>query len=233
MSAASKVVGVLGGMGPAATLDFFSRVLAGSGAARDSDHIRLIIDCNPHVPDRNVGAADGSPTTGSVLAGMARGLEAAGAQVLVMPCNAAHASVAEIRAAITAPFIDMIEATADAAVAAVTAAGTVGILAADGALDAGLYQEAFAARGVTALTPDPESQARFMTLLYRIKAGHVGADSKAEMKSLAQALIARGAQAIVAGCTEVPLVLTDEDLPLPLINCTEELAKATIAVARG
>jgi aspartate racemase len=229
----SKTVGVLGGMGPAATLDFFSRVLARSGASRDSDHIRLIIDCNPHVPDRNVGAADGAPTTGSVLAQMARGLRAAGAQLLVMPCNAAHASVADIRAATDLPFIDMIEATADAAAEAVAKAGTVGVLAADGALDADLYQGAFAARGIGVLTPEAESQARFMALLYKIKSGDVGAGSRAEMKALADGLIARGAQAIVAGCTEVPLVLDAADLPIPLVNCTEVLAVATVAAARG
>ena len=229
----SRTVGVLGGMGPAATLDFFARVLAGSGAARDSDHIRLIIDCNPNVPDRNIGPPDGSPTTGSVLAEMARGLKAAGAQLLVMPCNAAHASVADIRAATDLPFIDMIEATADAAVAAVSGAGPVGILAADGALDADLYQRAFAERRLGLLTPEPDAQARFMALLYRIKSGDVGPASRAEMKSLADALISRGARAIVAGCTEVPLALDDSDLSVPLVNCTEVLAKATVAAARA
>ena len=229
MNEGSKTVGVLGGMGPAATLDFFGRVLARSEAARDRDHIRLIIDCNPQVPDRNVGAQAGEPTTGEVLAQMARGLVAAGAQLLVMPCNAAHACAADIRAAVAVPFIDMIEVTADAGAAA---ARTVGVLAADGALDAGLYQSAFAARGVAVLTPEAPQQARFMSLLHRIKAGDVGAASRAEMQALAQSLIGRGAEAIVAGCTEVPLVLDASDLTVPLVNCTEVLAQATVAAAR-
>jgi aspartate racemase len=226
----SKIVGVLGGMGPAATLDFFARVLARSEAKRDADHIRLIIDCNPHVPDRNVGAAPGEPTAGEALAAMARGLVAAGAEMLVMPCNAAHANAADIRAATAAPFIDMIEATADAAAACGTS--MVGVLAADGALDAGLYQRALAARGLGVLTPEGAAQARFMSLLHRIKSGDIGPASRAEMRALAQLLIERGATAIVAGCTEVPLVLDAADLPVPFLNCTEVLAVATVSAAR-
>ena len=81
----SKTVGVLGGMGPAATLDFFQRVLASSGATRDSEHVRLIIDCNPFVPDRNAAVAGTGPSSGPALADMAQGLERAGAELLVMP----------------------------------------------------------------------------------------------------------------------------------------------------
>ena len=87
----SRPVGVIGGMGPAATVHFMGRVLALNPARSDQDHVRLIVDNNGAVPDRNAAIRGEGPSPGPVLAAMARGLQAAGARVLVMPCNTAHA----------------------------------------------------------------------------------------------------------------------------------------------
>lgn len=228
----SLVAGVLGGMGPAATADFFARVVAAGAGGRDQDHIRLIIDNNPFVPDRNAAAAGDGPSPGGVLAGMARGLERAGADFLVMPCNAAHAYAAEIRAATRLPFIDMIEAAVDVTVR-MGVGGQVGVLAADACLQARLYQDALAARGLEAVVLDEAAQARFMALLYRIKAGELGPAAQGEMAALAAELVGQGAQAIVAGCTEVPLVLDAAAVSVPLPSSTDALVQATLARARG
>ena len=87
------IIGVLGGMGPAATIDFMAKVLRHSqaSAAREQDNVRMIVDSNPSLPDRNAAIAGTGPSPAAGLAAMARGLQAAGAQVLTMPCNAAHA----------------------------------------------------------------------------------------------------------------------------------------------
>ncbi len=228
----NRTVGVLGGMGPAATLDFFARVLALSGARGDGDHVRLIIDSNPAVPDRNAAVAGEGPSPAPVLADMARGLKAAGAQVLVMPCNAAHAFAGAVREATDLPFVDIIEVTVAASLATAPGARVVGILGSTGCLDAGLYQDAFAAHGIATVVPEGPARERFMRLLYQIKAGQLGPAASAEMASIADGLIKGGAQAIVAGCTEVPLVLAAEDIAVPLINSTDALAAATIEAAR-
>jgi aspartate racemase len=216
-------------MGPAATVHFMGRVLELTPAASDQDHLRLIVDNNSGVLDRNAAIAGSGPSPAPVLVAMARGLERAGAEMLVMPCNTAHAFAGAIVAASDLPFVDLIEAASDEAVA--HKASRVGVLAADGCLQAGLYQHAFARRHVAPVLLEPRDQARFMALLYAIKAGGRGADVRSGMKALAEELVAAGAQALVAGCTEVPLVLGAEDVSVPLTDSLDALARATIAAA--
>jgi aspartate racemase len=229
----SKTVGVLGGMGPAATLDFFHRVLAASGAERDSEHIRLIIDCNPFVPDRNAAVAGTGPSSGPALADMARGLERAGAELLVMPCNTAHAFLDDITAATNLPVISIIDVTVNALVADDAKPRRAGLLATTGCIDAGLYQRALQGAGVIPVVPAGAARDLFMAVLKRIKAGDVGPPVKTDMLRVARALMDDGAEAIIAGCTEVPLVLAQADLATPLLNSTDCLVEATIAAARG
>ncbi len=232
MSGRTKVVGVLGGMGPAATLDFFARVLALTPAKTDQDHIRLIIDSNAQVPNRNAAIAGTGPSPAPALAEMARGLKRAGAELLVMPCNAAHAFLDEVKSATDLPVISIIDVTVAETLRRRTGVKRIGLLAAEGCINAGLYQRAFAAHGVDVILPDADLRTRFMGALSRIKQGDLGDAVKADMRTVANALISNGAEAIVAGCTEVPLVLSDGDVAVPLISSTDCLALATIAAAR-
>ncbi|HEV2364315.1 MAG TPA: amino acid racemase [Caulobacteraceae bacterium] len=225
----SKVVGVIGGMGPAATVEFMARVQTATPAKRDQDHLRLIVDCNPVVLDRNAAIAGAGPSPGPILAAMARGLELAGAEFLVMPCNAAHAFAGDIAAATDIPFVDLIETACAAALA--RGASRVGVLAADGCLQAGLYQRGLAERGAKTVVGSAQEQAEFMTLLYEIKAGARGGSPKERMRALAQGLVGAGADLILAGCTEIGLVLAPEDVEVPLIDTLDVLAQRTVAVA--
>ncbi len=227
-----KTVGVLGGMGPEATMDFFAKVIRRAHAGSDQEHLHLIIDNNPQVPDRNAAVAGAGPSPGPVLAAMAQGLERAGADFLVMVCNAAHAFLKDIEGATSLPLVSIITETRDEALRRLPKAQRVGVLASSGCLDAKLYQNAFAEKGVDVLVPEGEARDSFMTLLYRIKAGDTGAEVTAKMNTLALELVKQGAEALVAGCTEVPLVLTGV-LPCPLVNSTDVLVAATLACARG
>jgi aspartate racemase len=212
-------------MGPAATLDFLTKLQAYTPAKTDQDHIRAIVDINPKAPDRN---ALGSGT-GEVLAEMAGALAGAGAEVLAMPCNTAHAHASLIQRASGLPLIDMIEGAAKAARA--TGAHRIGVLGTPGALK--LYREYLAAQGLGLVRLHPERQEAFMAVLYKIKAGDLGAGAKAAMAALAVELEAEGAEAIIAGCTEVPLVLGPADLKAELINPGELLARRCVAVCLG
>jgi aspartate racemase len=218
-------------MGPAATVDFFAKLLAATPAERDQDHLRILIDNNPRVPDRNAAIAGRGPSPGPQLAESARGLERTGADVIVIACNTAHAFADEIEAAIGVPLLSMIDATVDAAM--VEKPARVGVLAADGCRRAGLYQKAFAARGVDPLFLQDDLQLDFMQLLYRIKAGDVGQATRLRMEQLATGLNARGAEAVVAACTEVPLVLNADALAVPVISSTDALVARVVAFARA
>ncbi len=221
----SLVLGVLGGMGPAATLDFLAKLQALTPAERDQDHIRTLVDINPQVPDRN----DPVNRPGPVLAEMAGALRGAGADVLAIACNTAHAYADVITRASGLPLIDMI-GTASAA-ARDSGARRAGVLGTREALK--LYREYLAAQGMGMVTLEPERQEEFMSLLYRIKGGERGPDVRSGMAALTADLAAGGAEAIIAGCTEVPLVIEAGAGRLPFIDAGEALARRCVAVCLG
>lgn len=220
----SKVLGVLGGMGPAATLDFLAKLQAATPVSREQDHLRVLVDINPKVPDRNVDGSDPGP----VLAAMASGLRASGAQVLAIACNTAHAYAEDVRAS-GLTLIDMLETAGLAARA--QGAGVVGVLGTSLAL--GLYRDRFSQLGLEVVTLDDHEQVEFMALLYRIKRGDVGQASCDAMAALAHRLINKGAQAVIAGCTEVPLVLSQTELSTPFLDATQTLAVRCVEVCLG
>lgn len=215
----SKILGVLGGMGPAATVAFLARVQALTPAQGDADHIRVVMDLNPQVPDRNTRPGEAE----AELAAMALRMKAAGAQILAMPCNTAHAQKAGILAA-GLPFIDMIAATV--AVAKGYDARTIGILATPGG--EALYRAALEAEGAKPVMLKGADREAFMACVYGVKRGDVGPANRAEMARLAQALNVAGADAIIAGCTEVPLLLHQGDVQVPLVDSAEVLARACV-----
>jgi len=229
----ARIAGVLGGMGPAATVDFLSKVQQLSAACRDQDHIRLIIDLNPQVPDRNEAHAIGDASVDRELAAMARGLERAGAHFLVLVCNTAHRHRAAIEAASTLPFVSMIDETVAAVRARRPRVRAVGLLATPACVASGLYQHRFASAGITVRTLQAAEERRLLTLVYRIKAGAAGAELRPQMEELAHGLAVDGAELLIAACTEVPLALSADSCPVPLIDSTEVLAERTVAYARG
>jgi len=215
-----KVLGVLGGMGPAATVGFMERVLALTPAARDEDHIRMLVDLNPQVPNRH----EQPQAAGRALGEMAARLRAMGAEVLAMPCNTAHAHAETIREASGLPFIDMIAETADAAAA--DGARRIGVLATPGG--EALYERALGARGLETIRLEGADREAVMAAIVAVKAGNVGAGPRGEMRRLAAALVAAGAEAVIAGCTEVPLLIGGADVAAPLVDSAEALAAACV-----
>ncbi len=214
-----KVLGVIGGMGPAATVAFLARVQALTPAEGDQDHIRIIADINPHVPDRN-RAPDAAE---AMLGQMAMRLRDAGAQVLAMPCNTAHAQAGGIRK-IGLPFIDMIAETTEAVVA--SGARKIGVLATPGGET--LYTRSLQAKGCKILRLGGADREAFMGCVYAVKRGDTGDKPRAEMRRLAAMLVAAGAETVIAGCTEVPLLLDAGDVSAPLVDSAEVLAAACV-----
>ncbi|MGI4876458.1 MAG: aspartate/glutamate racemase family protein [Janthinobacterium lividum] len=225
----TKVVGVIGGMGPAATLDFLVKLHHATGATRESDHLRVITDNNPRHADRNAAMVADGPSPAPLLAATAQGLAAAGAELLVMPCNAAHSWAADIVAATPLPFVSMIDAAVTAVVAAVPGVRRVGLLAVEATQASGIYHRGFAAHGIDILAPD---MAAFMPLIYAVKRGDIGPEVRAAMAAQAQALVDAGADVILAACTEVPLVFAPGDIAASVVSATDALVQATLAAAR-
>jgi aspartate racemase len=233
MATKEKVIGILGGLGPEATLDLYGKILAATGARTDQEHLHVLIDSNPKVPDRNKAIAGTGEPAAPALIGMARRLEAAGADFLVVACNTAHAFAAEISAAVRIPLVSQIEETCEAVLRRMPGIRRIGVLAGQGCVDAGIYQRAFARRGIEMLLPPAAGQRQLMELIYRIKAGDTGTETRAAVRALGIGLFGAGAELVVAGCTEVPLVLAESDLPGPMIDATAVLAERAVAYAKG
>ena len=223
-----KVVGVLGGMGPDATVDFMTKVIALTPADKDQDHIHMLVDHNPTVPNRQDAILGDGEDPGPAMAAMARRLEDAGAEFLVMPCNTAYVFEQSIIDAVSIPLVSIIEETI---LALPDDCSKVGLLATDGCLKARVYQDAMEKKGIEPIEPDGDDMQELMGLIYAIKAGDTGAAVSDTMRALAEELVKRGAGAIVAGCTEIPLVLEDSMLKVPLISSTDVLAAKTVELA--
>ena len=223
-------VGVIGGMGPEATVDFMARVLALTNADCDQDHVRLLVDQNPKIPSRQQAILDEAASPAPGLAAMAARLEACDCDFLVMPCNTAHVFTDAILAATRIPFVSIVDVTMQAAAKA--SATRVGLLATAACVEAGVYQRALEALDRTAVLQTADELAELTRLVAAIKLGRRGADVAEGMRVLAAALERRGAEAIILGCTEIPLVLGEEDAGVPLLSSTDILARHTVVLAK-
>ncbi|MFC8799029.1 aspartate/glutamate racemase family protein [Promicromonospora sp. NPDC057138] len=238
--AGGTLVGVLGGVGPLATVLFMQRVVRLTDAARDQDHVDMVVLQHATVPDRTAfvlrrSADDPAP----VLAADARRLARMGADFLVLPCNTAHAFAGAIAAATPVPLLSAVDVTVSAVLSSDAWTGrlsgsrpdVVGLLATEGTIASGVYLDAFNAHGIKTLVPDVAGQATVTSLIYDgVKAGR-GGDLTA-LADVAANLRSRGAGAIVLGCTELSVAAeaTPPDL-LPdvvLVDALDELARTTV-----
>ena len=196
---AEKVVGVLGGMGPLATADFYAKLVRRTPARTDQGHLHVIIDSNPKIPDRTDGLGGAGPDPTPHLVAAARSLERAGAELIAMPCNSAHAYLAAIRKAVRVPVLDIMEEVAAAAAARTPRPRAVGLLAAPGTIRARLYHRALGARGFEVVDTTPVEEAGVEAAIKAVKAGDLGAGVRRRVREAAAALIRRGADVIVHG----------------------------------
>ena len=198
-------IGILGGMGPEATVLLMSRLIAATPAADDADHIPLIVDMNPQVPSRIAaliegGGADPAP----VLAAMARRLEVAGAEALAMPCNTAHYYASAIRAAAAIPLLDMVELSASQAAARAGREGRVGVLGSPAVQITGLFDAALARHGATAAYP--ADQKTLLAAIRDIKRAGATPAASAVLVAAVRELAVAGATAQLVACTEFSLI---------------------------
>jgi aspartate racemase len=220
-------VGILGGMGPGATILIMQKVMDQVQAADDADHIPLIVDQNPQVPSRIRHLLEGgAEDPGPVLADMARRLVAAGAEALAMPCNTAHHYADAIRDAVTVPFLDMVALSVAHAAQLAGAGGTVGILASPAVRKVGLFDAPLAAAGLTALYAGDE--AAMLAAIREIKAQGATDTARHTLQAASAALLARGARVQMIACTEFSLI-ADSVAPAALAFDTLDILVAEIA----
>lgn len=228
------IIGVLGGMGPAATADFYQKVIQATPAKSDQEHLKVLIFSNPHVPDRTAAIRGEGPSPLPALIAGAELLARAGADFLTIPCVTAHAFFDDLQEAVRVPILHLIGETASWLVRERPTLRRLGLLATTGTAQSRLFEAKFEPHGLTIITPAPEVQtSQVMEAIYAVKHGEP-LDRPHHLIRLAAAhLQGRGAEAIVAGCTEVPLILRDGDIDVPVIDPTTILAQAAVQRAMG
>jgi aspartate racemase len=231
-----KTIGILGGMGPEATAFFFDLIIRNTAARRDQDHIPIIV-CNlPGIPDRTEAILGRGPSPLPFLVRGLRMLRRAGADFAVIPCITAHYFHPALTVRSSIPVVHLPEETATELNKRRPRIGKIGLIAATGTVRSRLFHDVFEPAGIEVLVPDSRAQSRVMNAISGrngIKAGITGGRPQETIRNIATALIRRGAQAIVAGCTEVPLVLREDDLPVPFIEPMRIGALACIRRAGG
>ena len=233
MSGAEKIVGVIGGMGPEATVEFMRRLVAVVPAKDDADHLHVIADNNPKVPSRIKALIEGGgEDPAPVLIAMARRLEAAGAEVLAIPCNTAHYYWPQISQAVRVPVLDVVALTTAKLAALSPRPRRIGILASPAVRLVGLFERRMAEAGFETLFPGSDDEERLLGIIRAVKAGEVKPSDWQAYQDIAARLTDRGAEAFLVACTELSLLLAPR-LPQPMLDTLDILVDGTVAAARG
>lgn len=224
------IVGVLGGMGPAATADFYAKLVRATPSASDQGHIRTLIWSDPSIPDRTAALLGGGPDPTPALVAGAILLRDAGASIIAVPCNTAHAFLGAVEKKVGVPFVDMVEGTALRIRSDYPQVTRVGLLSTTGTRQTSLYDRALRRHGLHPLVPTESAQERYVTkAINRVKAGLVDAYTTRLLTSATRQLIESGAELIIAGCTELPIAFERLALTVPVIDPTQVLAEAVVA----
>lgn len=230
---AEKTVGILGGMGPEATVDLFAKIVGATPASTDQEHLRIIIDNNAKIPSRQANLLGNGEDPTPLLQATARNLERAGAGFIVMPCNTAHLFFDRVVEAVRIPVLNIADETVEDVLRRFPRIQTIGVLASTATVQLRLYHGKLEARGLRAISPAQADQEIVQSVIFSVKAGDKGPEVREMIRGVAERLAAQGAEALLTACTELPLVLQDGGVGVPVVDPTHALAMAAVRFARG
>ena len=226
---AGPLLGVLGGMGPLATVSFYRTLVELTPASRDQEHLRTLIWSDPSIPDRSSALlGDGISPLAQMCSGVAL-LESAGATAIAIPCNTAHAFVPALRQEASVPIIDMVRATVADCAAQLPSGGVIGVLATRGTQQSKLYDLAAREMGVRVRYPTERDQGRLVDrAIAMVKGGQDLRGAGALVAEATQRLMDAGAGVVVGACTEIPVAAEAAAQRVPLVDSLRSLAMACL-----
>ena len=224
-----KIIGIVGGMGPMTTVALFRMIVEHTKGETDQDHIRILIDNHPQIPDRTKAILSGGPSPVPQIVSSAKTLEAAGADFLIIPCNTSHYFLQDVQRQCRVPILNMIEETAR--LLASMNVKKAGLLATTGTIRGGVYDKFMRPYGIQLLCPDGEDQQAVMDFIYKgVKSGNDHYDPAAFMRAVGH-MADQGAETMILGCTEIPVGMKMYRLSFPFVDALETLAKAAVSFA--
>lgn len=224
-----QAVGVIGGVGPMATVYYMQRVIEMTKAGCDQEHINMLVFNDCDIPDRTAFITEKSPDNPlPVMVEDAKRLEAAGCEFVVIPCNTAHYFYDELEQAVEIPVVNIVEETIRYAKARVQDLSCVGIMATTGTIVTGTYQKYAERAGMSFAVPDENEQNLLMQIIYDgVKAGKPV--PRADFDRVANHLRAKGAQCLILGCTELSVLKRDLPINDPdVLDSIDVLASETV-----
>ena len=225
-----KTLGILGGMGPLATIDLYDKIVRHTDAHKDKDHIHVLIDSYPDIPDRTAFITGDGENPLPFLIEAAKKIEAMGAEFLVMPCNTAHYFYEEVARFVNIPFLHMIDEVGIYIQKQKPEIKKVGILATEGTYKGQIYEARFAAFNLEILTPSEEDKKIVSELIYSVKEGHTLLN-KADITKVLAHMKEAGAEVMILGCTELPIAFEQLNINVEVVDSTLVLAMAAVEYA--
>jgi aspartate racemase len=226
-----KVVGLLGGMGPEATIDIFQKIVQATNAKKDGDHLRIIVDNNPKIPSRQDAILIGTEDPGPMLAMTAQNIEKAGADFIIICANTAHHFYDEIKNAVGIDVLHIIKETALEIKNVDPAIKKVGVLATSGAMKVKVFQTSFNRHGMEVIEVPESIQTDIQDAIFSFKY-KISTEMVEKLMNAIDYLVKSGAEAIIMGCTEIPLILTDLHLSIPIFNPNVIIANVAVKLAK-
>ncbi len=227
------LLGILGGMGPLATVDFLGKLTRLTPATCDQDHLPWLTVTQPGIPDRSAAIKAGNDGPSLFLTKGVAWLAAQGVKLIAIPCNTSHFWYEQMQAACDVPILHIADATIEELKLSQTPIGTIAILAARGTVQAGIYSHRLTTEGFDLAMVSEDEQTVVDQIIKDVKGGQVGPACDA-MRTLLQALVTRGVNTAILGCTELPIahVVLANDPPSGVQAIDTSLALATVSLRR-
>ena len=224
----TKRLGILGGMGPAASAEFITRLIQQTPATRDQDHIPFVLWNEPRIPDRSTSMRNGDDNPLPYLIDGIQALKYTGCDLIVIPCNTAHFWHNEL-VKLNVPIIHIVDSVADALRDVNVVNTKIGIMGTQATVEFGLYQYMLTKLGWDCIVPSKEEMdTSVQPSIDLIKGGKVE-QARLMLMTVVKSLIERGAKAVVLGCTEIPLAVKEvEENGIPIVNSIDSLVKSVM-----
>lgn len=234
-------LGLIGGLGPAATVDLYDKIVKSTPAANDQEHFKVVIEQNPQIPDRTACLLEGGEDPTLAMYNCAKRLEKDGCDAILIPCNTAHAFLPRLLRGLKVPFIDMQQTMLEKIQEKFGDEARVGLMATSGTVKTGIYGQKADMMGMKMFTPDAEFQERVMAAIYGpkgAKAGYTTGECYEDLYAAAEHLVTKyDCNVLILGCTELPLIFQECDdfdcggKKVAIVDPTATLARKAAEVA--
>ncbi len=225
-----KTIGIIGGMGPLATIDLYQKIVDNTKAEKDQDHIHVIIDSYPQIEDRTAYILNGGKNPIEKLIESGRRLEKAGADVLIMPCNTAHYFAKQIEESVNIPLLHIVKSTAESVIKNYPDAKNIGLIATSGTLVSGVYN-ILKDYGYNIVDVEESVENNIMDCIYKgVKSGRTK-EYVPLFQQCVNNIVNSGADVLIAGCTEIPVLMPLIKTTVPWVDATYQLALSAVTYA--